>query len=112
MANAPEIAATFSLNYEREFGGGTFSANLFGRYVGSQYFDLSNAPITREPGYVVFDARLAYQVGGGGPQLFLSATNITDKVYRMYAIDVASLGFSQIMYAQPRRVAAGVRWSF
>lgn len=112
MANAPEIAATFSLNYEREFGGGTFSANLFGRYVGSQYFDLSNAPITREPDYVVLDARLAYQVGGSGPELFLSVTNIADKVYRMYAIDVASLGFSQIMYAQPRRIAAGVRWSF
>ena len=82
------------------------------RYVGEQFYDISNAPVTREGAYTVADARLSFSLQEGGPEFFIAGNNILDEVYRLYVIDVNSLGFSQAMYGRPRSVAAGVRFDF
>lgn len=112
LANAPRFSANLSANYELPLGENAMLFSLSGRYVTSQYFDINNSPVAQEDGYGLADARIAYRLRDAGPELYVSASNLFDKRYRMYAVDVNALGFSQAMYAEPRRITVGVKASW
>jgi len=111
-ANAPRFSANASVNYELPVGDNALLFNLNGRYVSSQYFDINNSPVAREDAYGVADARVGYRLNDAGPEFYLSVSNLFDKQYRMYAVDVNALGFSQAMYAEPRRISVGMKASW
>lgn len=112
LANAPRFSANANLHYELPAGQDAVLLDLNGRYVSSQYFDISNAPVVQEKAYGLMDARIAWQFNHKKTQLYVSAINLFDHRYRLYAVDVNALGFSQAMYAEPRRVTVGVKTSW
>lgn len=112
LANAPRFALIGGVQYETSIGDDMISFDLNGRYASSQYFNIVNSPVTRERANMLVDARIAYRLGGDGPEFYVSAINLFDRRYRLYAIDVNALGFTQSMYAEPRRVAVGVKAQF
>ena len=112
LANAPRFSLVAGMHYEAPLGSGVVSLDFNGRHASSQYFNIANSPVTRERANFLVDARIAYQVGNDGPEFYVSAVNLFDRRYRLYAVDVNSLGFTQSMYAEPRRVAVGVKAQF
>jgi len=112
LANAPRFSSIIGAHYEADLGSGKVLVDLNGRLVSEQFFDISNAPVTREGGYSTLDARLGYRFGSNGIEVYVAAVNLFDQRYRVYAIDVNSLGFSQSMFAEPRRLTVGLKGRF
>lgn len=112
LANAPSFALTAGVHYEAPVAAGTLRLALDGRYTSAQFFNIDNSPVTHEDGRALVDARIGYRFGDRGPEVYVLAVNLFDKRYRLYAVDVNSLGFTQSMYAEPRRVAAGIKLQF
>lgn len=112
LANAPRFSGILGAHYEAELGSGKVLVDLNGRLVSEQFFDISNAPVTHEGGYGSVDARLGYKFSPNGIEIYVSAVNLFDQRYRVYAIDVNTLGFSQSMFAEPRRLTVGLKGTF
>lgn len=81
-------------------------------YTSSQYFDAFNSPNHREPGYTVANARLSWMSASNRLEVSAFVDNLTDKVYRTTAFDLAFLGFATDVYGKPRwaGVSVGYKW--
>jgi iron complex outermembrane recepter protein len=107
MPQAPKWSGNASVRYQRGTPVGTFSIETDGKWDSVEYFELINAPVDREPGHLVANARLGYTSLNGHWEAAFDVRNLTDKWYRVYNLDLsATLGSNQSVYAPPRL------WSF
>jgi iron complex outermembrane receptor protein len=81
-------------------------------YTGKQYFDLNNDPIATENGHAVTDLSISLTAPKQGWTVSIWSKNAFDRAYRMYAIPVTSLGFTQQMYGPPRWVGGTVSYKW
>jgi len=81
-------------------------------YTGKQYFDLDNDPIATERGHAVTDVSISLAAPAQGWTVSIWSRNVFDRAYRMYAIPVTSLGFTQQMYGPPRWVGATLSYKW
>ncbi|MFO1464849.1 MAG: TonB-dependent receptor [Steroidobacteraceae bacterium] len=119
VTNDPQmvLAPKYSLNgiaryHVNVFGTRELALQLDSRYTGKQFFDLNNNPIATEGGQAVTNASLSFS----DPATHLSASiwvkNLADRRYRLYAIPVTGLGFTQQMYGAPRWYGASLSYRF
>lgn len=109
---APEFSANGFVRYSQQVGPGDMSSTVSFNYQGSHFFDITNSDISREDGYVVVDARIAYQLDNG-LELSVFGKNIFDKEYRVYTFDFTGIaGFNQQFFAKPQWFGAGARYTF
>lgn len=108
---APPFQINGSVRYEWSVGKGSIAASVDGSYSARQYFDNANNPSVREKGYGLLNANLTYQ-----PSEVLSFSiwgkNLTNTVYRTYAIPVADFGFQQDMMGRPRWFGGTASYKF
>lgn len=102
MVAAPDVEVTGMIRYSWNAGPGRIALQSDFRFVGDQFFDINNNPITAEGSYLVANASVGYEMADGRYSIVAWAKNFTDEEYRTYAIPVTSLGFTQNMIGQPR----------
>ena len=102
LAMTPKITFNALARYEWGAMGGTMSAQGELQYGDEQYFDITNTTLGTEDNYTVGNLRTTYVTGSGQSSISLWVKNVTDEEYRIYAIQVPGLGFSQNMVGQPR----------
>jgi iron complex outermembrane receptor protein len=102
MVSAPDMEVTGMIRYSWNAGPGRIALQSDFRYVGDQFFDINNNPITAEDSYLVANASVGYEMADDRYSIVAWVKNFTDEEYRTYAIPVTSLGFTQNMIGQPR----------
>lgn len=113
MPQAPRWSFNAVARYEWPFIGGQFSVEADGKYSTYQYLELVNSPVDYQPGYLVANSRVGWTSSDGRWEAYGFVKNMTDKQYRIYNLDVASLiGSNQSVYAPPRTYGATVRFHF
>lgn len=102
LALAPEVTFNALARYEWEAMSGSMSVQGDVQYVGEQFYDITNTTLGTEDSYSVGNLRASYVTASGQTQFSVWVKNVTDEEYRIYAIQVPGLGFSQNMVGQPR----------
>jgi iron complex outermembrane receptor protein len=113
MPLAPEWKLSMLARYVWELPAGSrlaFQADA--TYYAEQYFDAFNSPNHREPGYTVGNVRASWYSPDRKWEISAFVDNVTDKVYRTTAFDLAFLGFATDVYGKPRwaGVSVGYKW--
>jgi len=102
LALAPEVTFNALARYEWEAMSGVMSVQGDMQYVDEQYYDITNTTLGTEDSYSVGNLRASYLTASGKTRFSVWVNNVTDEEYRIYAIQVPGLGFSQSMVGQPR----------
>ncbi len=112
MTMAPDITFNALARYEWPAMGGMMSIQGDLQHVGKQYFDILNTTLGTEHEYTLGNLRVTYVTASGHASFSAWIKNVTDEEYRIYAIQVPGLGFSQSMIGQPRwaGVTASYHW--
>lgn len=112
MTMAPNITFNALARYEWSVMGGMMSIQGDLQHVGEQTFDILNTTLGAEDAYTVGNLRATYVTASGQASFSLWVKNVTDEEYRIYAIQVPGLGFSQSMIGLPRwaGVTASYNW--
>lgn len=109
---SPEFTANGFVRYGQKVGGGELAGMVSFNYQSSHFFDITNSALSRESGYVVFDARIAFEHDDGW-ELSVFGKNIFDKEYRVYTFDFTGIaGFNQQFFAPPQWFGVGAKYSF
>lgn len=113
MPQAPKWSVNAAASYEWRIGAGRVALEADAKWNGNQYMELENAPADFEPAHVVANTRISYSTRGDRFEIAGWVRNLTDRWYRVYALDISSLGFMQNVYGPPRTYGATVtyRWS-
>ena len=94
-------------------GGGGFSAQLSGSYVGEQYFNVVNADVTRGGEYTLWDTKLAFHGPDDRWEASLFVHNITDERALTYSYDISGFGNYTIqVFGPPRWLGGNVTYRF
>ncbi|QIB66341.1 TonB-dependent receptor [Kineobactrum salinum] len=102
IALSPDINLNGMIRYEwPSFGGGTMAVQADFKYLSSQYFSISNAPVTRQGGYTVLNGRVSYTSPDEHWRFAAFGKNLTDKDYDIIGFDVASSGYTERFPGNP-----------
>jgi iron complex outermembrane receptor protein len=112
MTMAPDITFNALVRYEWSAMSGMMSIQGDLQHVGEQNFDILNTTLGAEDAYTVGNLRATYVTASGQASFSIWVKNVTDEEYRIYAIQVPGLGFSQSMIGLPRwaGVTASYNW--
>jgi len=111
MVLAPDYALNGIVRYHWPVGAGReLSVQVDSRYTAKQYFDLGNNPVGTENGYAVTNASIGLRDQHWSASLWVR--NLTDREYRLYAVPITALGFTQEVYGPPRwyGMTLGYKW--
>ncbi len=109
MPQAPKWSIGWLVRYELDAGEGRLALQTDWKYDSAQYLSSFNAPVDRQPGRVVGNARATYAFGDRKWEIAGFVNNLTDKKYRLYNLDLSGpFGFTQEAYARPRWFGASV----
>jgi iron complex outermembrane receptor protein len=109
MPQAPEFSAGGLVRYEMPLGDGKLALQTDWKYDSTQYFSTFNAPVDRQAGRVIGNARISYTSADRKWELAGFVTNLTDKHYKLYNLDLSGpFGFTQQTYARPRWFGASI----
>jgi iron complex outermembrane receptor protein len=113
MPLAPEWKLSLLGRYVWELPSGSrlaFQADA--TYYAEQYFDAFNSPNHREPGYTVGNVRASWYSPDSKWEVTAFVDNVTDRIYRTTAFDLAFLGFATDVYGKPRwaGMSVGYKW--
>ena len=109
MPQAPKLSVGGLARYEMPVGEGKLALQTDWKYDSSQYFSTFNAPVDRQAGRVIGNARISYTSGDRNWELAGFVTNLTDKHYKLYNLDLSGpFGFTQQTYARPRWFGASI----
>lgn len=102
LAMSPKATVNSLVRYQWDAFGGVMSLQGEAMYTDDQYFDITNTTLGTEDSYTIANFRAMYVTGSGDSSIALWVNNVTDEEYRIYAIQVPGLGFSQSMVGMPR----------
>lgn len=109
MPQAPKLSVGGLVRYDVPLGDGSLALQTDWKYDGAQYFSTFNAPVDRQPGRIVGNARATYAFADRRWEIAAFVTNLTDKEYKLYNLDLSGpFGFTQQTYARPRWFGASV----
>lgn len=113
MPDAPEWSVGFFGRYQFDLGGGTAAIQTNWKYNSSQYLTVLNPQVSLQPGYVVGDVRVSYELPGTRVEVAAYVNNVTNKWYRLFSADLAGIfGNTDNLYAKPRVFGASVTYRF
>lgn len=110
--NAPRLSINMLARYQWDMFGGTMAAQVDGVWNDDQYIEATNAQVSEEDAYLVWNARLSYASPNETWELAAWVKNAGDEVYRLYDLDLGLLGISQEVYAPPRWWGGTVTFNF
>ncbi len=106
---SPEWTLNALVRYEWPLLGGLLAAQADANYLSEHYFQIKNSPVTREDGYVIFNARLGWTSADERWSLALFGNNLGNKDARTMVFDLASppsagtgFGMAENYYRAPR----------
>ena len=111
LLRSPDDAAYVAIRYELALArGARMPISVDYSYKGDYYFDFSPVPETewlKQNAYDVLNARVAYSSAGGGWEIGVWCTNLTDSSY--YEDAVVQSASSRVSYADPRTFGVDFR---
>lgn len=111
LPQAPAFSAWALARYEFLLGPGGASVQADAQYVSAFCFTVLCAPADNEPSYALANARAGYSIGGIDVEVYV--TNITNREYRIYAVDnSAAAGLVYSSYARPRTYGVSIGYKF
>jgi len=109
MPQAPKWSIGWLVRYEFDAGAGRLGLQTDWKYDSAQYLSTFNAPVDRQPGRVVGNARITYAFDDRAWEVAGFVSNLTDKKYLLYNLDLSGpFGFTQQAFARPRWFGASV----
>jgi iron complex outermembrane receptor protein len=102
MPQSPGVSVNGLARYTVPVRSGSVALQVDFKYNGGYYFTVNNAPVEREPAYTIGNVRLSYESADGRWSAGAFVTNVLDKEYRVYSLDVSGLGFSNDRPGVPR----------
>ena len=99
LPNAPKFSANYLARYNWEMLGGSMAVQLDGVYYGEQYLEVSNGGGALQGAYNTVNGNISWE--NDNVRLMLWGRNLTDEVYKQYALDLGILG-GTVVYAPPQ----------
>jgi iron complex outermembrane recepter protein len=109
MPNAPKWTVNALARYEWPAPRGNWLAQVDAKWNASQYLENINGPDDYQPSYAVVNLRLGYAADSHW-EVAAYAKNVANKYYRVYSLDLSSLGYTESVYGLPRQVGVDVRY--
>ena len=99
----PSFSGNALARYEFELGGGLASIQADVQYTDDFCFTVLCAPVEKEKGYTVLNARIGYGAQDGRWEVAVFGDNLTEEEYRVYAFDSSLFaGVVAGVYGKPR----------
>jgi iron complex outermembrane receptor protein len=114
----PEWNANALARYEWDFMDGFMAVQVDATYLSEHYFQLKNAPVGLQKGYILSNARLSYTNVDDSWELSVFVNNLADKEYRTMALDLsgtpaqAGFGLTESYYGTPRWWGVSFKYKF
>jgi iron complex outermembrane receptor protein len=102
LPQAPKWSVNGHARYEWSMFAGTLSAQADIKWDDSSYFSAFNAPVDLEARHAITNARLGYASGSGNWDVAAFLQNVFNRQYRVYDLDLSSIGFATPVYGPPR----------
>ena len=113
MLQTPKWSAGGSLAYTLGLGKvGALELATDWKYNTGQFEDTFNAPANYDPPRMVGNVRLTFTPTSGRWNAAFFVNNVTDRIYRIYAVDDSGLGFEQSNFAPPRWFGGTLTYRF
>lgn len=112
MPYAPGLGFNGLVRYEWAVLDGTMAVQGDFNYNGDFCFTASCSPTEEEDSYVVGNARISYTTGDEKWKISAFVRNISDKEYRVYALDNSVVGFTASAFAPPRWFGGSVSYTW
>ena len=113
LPQAPEFSGSAMARYEFDLAGGTASVQADALFQSKMCFTVMCAPVEREKGYAVANARIGFTTADEKIDLALFVNNLFERAYRVYAFD-GSLYWGDTLgvYAKPRTWGVSATYHF
>ncbi len=109
LPQAPDSSVGWQVHYEIPAGPGKLGIGTDWKYESGEYFETNNAPDDYQPAHTVGNVRVTYALHDGRYELAGFVNNVTDRIYRLYNLDLSGLlGSSNQTYARPRTWGASL----
>jgi iron complex outermembrane receptor protein len=114
----PEWNANALARYEWDFMDGFMAVQLDATYLSDHYFQLKNAPVGLQDGYILSNARVSYTNIEDSWEVAVFVNNLADKEYRTMALDLsgtpaqAGFGLTESYYGTPRWWGVSFKYKF
>ncbi len=110
---SPKFSLTSSLRKEFETSFGKLFGSASLNYVGSRYFSTVNAPSMKADSYVTGDVSVGWVSSDEKWNATLLVTNVNDKAYEIYKLDLAAFGgYGTRNFAPPRMFTFQLGYNF
>lgn len=113
LPQAPAFSGSALVRYEFDFAGGKASVQADTLFQTSMCFTVMCAPVEREEGYAVANARIGFTTADDKVSVAVFVNNLFNRQYRVYAFD-GSLYWGDTLgvYAKPRTWGVNLRYNF
>lgn len=113
LPQAPAFSGSALVRYEFDFAGGKASVQADTLFQTSMCFTVMCAPVEREDGYAVANARIGFTTADDKVSVAVFVNNLFNRQYRVYAFD-GSLYWGDTLgvYAKPRTWGVNLRYNF
>ncbi len=113
LPQAPSFSGNALARYEFPLAGNTASVQADVQYTDKFCFTVLCAPVEKEAGYSVANARIGYAAEDGRWAVAGFVDNLTNEKYRVYAFDSSLFaGVVAGVYAKPRTYGLTATWRF
>jgi iron complex outermembrane recepter protein len=109
--NSPKFSFTGAIDYSTPITDSLkISANFNANWRSSQFLDVTNKAVTRQPGYWLTNASIALARSDNRWELSVFARNLTKTVYKTYILDLAADGWLLNIYGDPRTYGVALKF--
>jgi iron complex outermembrane receptor protein len=113
LPQAPSFSGNALARYEFGLGGGLASVQADVQYTDDFCFTVLCAPVEKEKGYTVLNARVGYGAQDGSWEVAVFGDNLTEEEYRVYAFDSSLFaGVVAGVYGKPRTYGVRAMYRF
>jgi iron complex outermembrane receptor protein len=113
LPQAPSFSGNALARYEFGLGGGLASVQADVQYTDDFCFTVLCAPVEKEGGYTVLNARVGYGAEDGRWEVAVFGDNLTEEEYRVYAFDSSLFaGVVAGVYGKPRTYGVRAMYRF
>ena len=100
LPNTPAFSLNYMIRYNVDLAAGNLALQLDGVYNDDQYLEVTNGGAAFQDAYGVVNARATWTSASDRFQITGYVRNLTDEVYKQYALDLGILG-GTVYYAPP-----------
>ncbi len=111
LPNAPGYSFNLLARYNWNALQGNWAVQVDGVINDDQNLEVTNADVSKEDGYSVWNANLSYTTDDESWKVSAWVKNLTDEEYRIYNLDLGALGATSF-YAPPRWYGVNVSYNF